>query len=209
MPRGGIGSSNLNLSFNNGVLTTFGQEVDPKVIELITSLAGVPSQLAGADKIKAETKTILDTLSTAQNQSSKLPVIGTKIETISNDINAIQTDASYSVFIGSEQLTLDNVKNNLQSLSKAFKHLNAAKSQKALFKTLSEEKEKLFKIASKERGDLSQPQSVLVSKLAGVFNEINEILEKEKPKPIAKPVIELYEIIQSETGVKLKLVQIE
>ena len=109
-------------------------------------MAEVPSQLAGADKIKAETKNNTRSLSTAQNQSSKLPVIGTKIETISNDINAIQTDASYSVFIGSEQLTLDNVKNNLQSLSKAFKHLNAAKSQKALFKTLPKRKKSYLRL---------------------------------------------------------------
>jgi len=207
-PKAGFGSSKLNLTFENGVLTTLGQEVDPKVTELITALAGVPSQLAGADKIDAETKQILDGLK-AQNQSSNLMSVGRKITEIITDLNGVQNDSDYAgLFQSSEKSKVGAAKQTLTTLAASFQASGAETQRIALFKTLTEETEKLKKIADVARGSTTESQDVLIKKLDNVVSRLSALVGAEKPKPSAKPTIELYEI-DTGSGGKLRLISVE
>jgi hypothetical protein len=50
-PRSGFGSSNLTLTLTNGQLTTFGQQTDPKIPELIDSISGFITARADAARM--------------------------------------------------------------------------------------------------------------------------------------------------------------
>jgi len=207
-PKAGFGSSNLSLTFQNGVLTTFGQEVDSKVTELISAIAGVPGQLAGADKIDAETKQILDGLK-AQNQSSNLKSVGKEITLVISDLGGIRKDRDYAnLFQGSEKGKIVAVEKNLTKLAASFGAVGAEIQRAALFKSLKGEIAKLTKIVEVDRGTITKKQSVLVKKLADATARLTKLVDSEKPKPAAKPTIELYEIDTSSNG-KLGLIPIQ
>lgn len=81
-PNSGFGSSNLSLAFANGQMTAFGQQTDTKIPELITSLSGLITARAGADKTTAEAEAIRDTLQAALSMEK----VGQAAETVAKDI---------------------------------------------------------------------------------------------------------------------------
>ena len=113
--KSGLGSSKLSMGFSNGMMTTVGQEVDPKITELVTALAGVPGQLATADKTREEAVAL-------KRQSANLPAIGAKVETISASITSFNATAKNQNMITTlQEGILTKAASDLDSLGKDMK----------------------------------------------------------------------------------------
>jgi len=203
VPRSGFGSATMNMGFSNGILTTFGQATDPKITELITSLAGVPGLLANAAKTRAETTNI-------RNQSSDAPTLSKKIGEIASSLTKLKTHPGYSTaFNALNTGKIDQVEAGLQKDSADLVNPFIPKVD------ISEQLKKLEGYA-KALDDITPSPIAPQGEAANAWNQLNttngalkKLISDEKPKPESEPVAVLYEIIIEDGKTKLKEVGIE
>lgn len=194
-PKSGFGSSNLTLALANGQMTSFGQQTDTKIPELITALGGAVTSYAGLVKAKAEA----NSLDKETEQAADSPTVtAEKVEKIVADIAS--KAANISILSATEKVTISSVG---QALTNAAKEL---KNKPGDTQSVNQNIE-ILKVQAKRLSDLDKPSGTstardlalqIVQKWAV---ELNKIFESSQPEKPALPTFELYEI--NDTGLKL------
>jgi hypothetical protein len=202
-PKSGFGSSNLTMGLTNGQLTSFGQQTDLKISDLITSLGGFITARAGASKTEAESRQIDRATEQAADETT---AAGTRIKEIGGDLSAEVKNNKLKGFIDSE---IRDIKSAAKALELAGGNLSNAKNSPSVpgeFEKVKKQIEVLSKIikepaASKDRG-------ASFERLKAYIKSLNEVVDSSKPKTqeAQLPTFELYEIIQNASGTSLRAV---
>jgi hypothetical protein len=91
----GYGSSNLTLAFSNGVITNFGQQVDTKVPETISSLGSLIPGYGSA--VKALTDASVERRQAdVEQQASDLPKDAQALKTIADGLRDVAASGSFA-----------------------------------------------------------------------------------------------------------------
>jgi len=112
-PRSGFGSANLTMALAGGQMTSFGQQTDTKIPELITSLAGMITARAGAEKTLAEARAIEDGFREEAAPSAK--VSSKLVLSLSKDILQKATPSGLPGLLDSELRKLKSIAQALAS----------------------------------------------------------------------------------------------
>lgn len=198
-PRSGFGSSNLTLSLANGQMTAFGQQVDTKIPEMLTSLAGLITARGGASKAEAEAEKILSELGTRQSAVLAADV-GKRVVAIANEMLAKIQDRSLAPLladelkaVGSAAQTLIGAGNALQDLTNTpgvnRQHLDVIKAQK----------EALEKKVPTPSGS-STPRDAALQLVVAWEGKLGALFDSAQPEKPAQATFELYEIVQDAMG---------
>lgn len=207
-PRSGFGSSKLSLSLSNGQLTAFGQETDTKVPELIDSLSGLITARAGAGKTDAETKQILDTLQATKPATE-----------VAADAKRVSDDIAARVANGCKQLkgltrtecdTVTRTGLTIGTVSTVLSNPANVTQLPEQLKTLKQAAKDLSEISVASTPPVS-PRDQSLALIHGWQNDLEKLVAASEPdesdKP-EKPAFELYEIVQSGSGVSLRRVPV-
>lgn len=198
-PRSGFGSSKLSLTLSNGQLTAFGQETDPKIPELISSLSGMITAQAGAGKTGAEAEKIRSEF----EQSADYVTTGAKVRVVADDIAASLKAKKLEGLTGDERRDVSDAKDALLTAAATLSDPTKSAAGEAALKAVKVQKEALSKISDIPGGvDRTEATGLLkgwASKLGTLFDDA----QPEKPK---EAPFELYEIIQDGATTTLKRV---
>jgi hypothetical protein len=200
--KSGFGSSNLALTFSNGVLVSTSQQTDPKIVELITALAGVPTSLATAAKTRAEAGAI-------RAEASDYPGVARTISSIADDIAAIADDQqTWRVLIGNQIEILRRLPQQLrqQAVRLADPATNPS-NVGAIIEQLEATKKQLSEI--KPAVENPAPDTMAIwNKIRTAEANLAAAIGELKPKEAAPPTLSLYEVIITPAGTSLREVPI-
>jgi hypothetical protein len=193
-PRSGFGSANLTMTLAGGQMTSFGQQTDTKIPELITSLAGMITARAGAEKLLAEAGAIKDGFreeAAPSTKESAAIVLGVSKE--------ILQKATPSGLPG-----LDDKLTKLKSIAQALASAGAilADGGKVLmaneqYETVRVQAEELSKFPA-PTGSTPLDESLRI--VRGWAARLNKIHTSTTPEEPTLPAFELYEILQQADG---------
>jgi hypothetical protein len=203
-PRSGFGSANLTLALSNGQMTSFGQQTDTKIPELITSLGGLITSRATASKTEAEAAQIRAGIGATQ-QGAVSPVdAGQKIVAIADEMLAKISASALGGLTGEETQTVRSAAQALKVAGSALSDpANAALAPK-LLADVKAQADALGKLPATAAAGTPRAASLelvqaWVAQLGKHFDSAQ--LEKEAP-----PTFELYEIIQGTGAPSLRRV---
>lgn len=195
-PRSGFGSSNLTLALTNGQMTSFGQQTDTKIPELITSLSGLLTSRATASKTDAEAAQIRSTIGKTQQAASTTTEAGNKIAAIASDMAA-----RFPKLKGLTDEELQTVKSSAQALQIAGHDLsdasNVIKAPK-LFADVKAQIDALGKIPS--TATAGTPRAASLDLIQAWITQLSKHVDSAQPEKEEPPAFELYEIVQGESG---------
>lgn len=194
-PKSGFGSSNLSLAFANGQMTAFGQQTDTKIPELITSLSGLITARAGAEKTGAEADAILDTLHGAVSVTA----VGQAADRVANDIIAKFNAKQLKGLTSDEEGRLKAVQAALAAAAAILLDPARAPQHAAQVDIVRAQATELGKYLP-EASNPSRDASLL---LIAEWKKQLEDATKEDGPAIAPPAFELYEIVQEGGHTKL------
>jgi hypothetical protein len=197
-PNSGFGSSNLSLAFANGQMTAFGQQTDTKVPELITSLSGLITARAGADKTGAEAEAIRDTLQGAVSVAA----IGQAADTVAKDIIAKFTANQLKGLTNDEEGRLKAAEAALAAAAAILLDPTKAPQHAAQVDIVRAQVTELGKFSTPTS---STPRDASLLLIAEWKKQLEEATKEDGPK-VAQPAFELYEIVQE--GGRTKLVPV-
>lgn len=195
-PRSGFGSAKLALSLTNGQLTSFGQETDTKIPELITSLAGLRTAMAGAQKPETPSEEGTQTL-----QGTKSSVeIGSIVSAVAKDIKSKIADKSLAGLNADQLKDVVKAQAALELAGSVLQNPAAAPlalSQHAIVKA---QVQILEQVASK--GADPSKEAKALNLIEGWVTQLKSAYEETDAKSASsqKATFELYEIIQSPAG---------
>lgn len=187
-PNSGFGSSNLSLAFANGQMTTFGQQTDTKIPELITSLSGLITARAGADKAAAEAEAIRDTLQGAISVAA----VGQAADTVAKDIVAKFSAKQLKGLTSEEEGRLKAVQAALASAAAILLDPTKAPQHAAQVEAVRAQATALGKFSA---AATSTPRDASLLLIAEWKKQLEEATKEEGPK-VAQPAFELYQIVQ-------------
>ena len=194
-PHSGFGSAKLSLALSNGQMTSFGQETDPKIPELITSLSGMITAQAGAGKTGAEAKKILSEI----EQAADFVKTGARVKAVAVDIAASLKNKKLDALTGDERNDVRDAKDALLAAASTLSDPTKAPAGEAALKAVKEQTEVLSKISDIPGGPNRAEAAGLLKGWAALFDEA----QPERPKEAA---FELYEIIQTGATTTMKRV---
>lgn len=198
-PRSGFGSAKLSLSLSNGQMTSFGQETDTKIPELIASLSGMITAQAGAGKTGAEAKKILSEI----EQGADYVTTGAKVKAVADDIAASLKDKKLDALTGDERNDVRDAKDALLAAASTLSDPKKAPAGEAALKAVKAQAEVLSKISDITGGPNRAEAAGLLKGWAAKLGALFDDAQPEKPKEAA---FELYEIIQTGSTTTLKRV---
>jgi hypothetical protein len=203
-PRSGFGSSNLTLAFANGQMTSFGQQTDTKIPELITSLSGLITTRATASKTEAEAAQILSDIGTQQAAVSPVEA-GKKIGEIADDMLAkIKANALVDL-TGMEIQTVKSAAQGLKATATALSNPANAPSASQYFEHVKAQTDALSKLPSPS-SSTSTVRDASLKIVQYWVTSLGKVNDSVKPEEKAPPAFELYEIIQDGDGTTLRRV---
>ncbi len=198
-PQSGFGSAKLSLALSNGQMTSFGQETDTKIPELIASLSGMITAQAGAGKTRAETQKILS----EYEQGADYVTTGPKVKAVANDIAASLKDKKLAALTGDERNDVRDAKDALLTAAATLSDPTKAPAGEAALKAVKAQAEVLSKISDIPGGPNRAEAAGLLKGWAAKLGALFDDAQPEKPKEAA---FELYEIIQTGATTTLKRV---
>ncbi|BCS52542.1 hypothetical protein [Geobacter sp. SVR] len=200
-PHSGFGSNNLTLALANGQMTSFGQQTDTKVPELIAALGGLATSSSTATKTLAEAAQIRSSIGTKQSTVS-LVEAGNKIGVISDDMLA---KISAHALPGLTDSELQTVKSAAQALKSAATALsNPADASAAHYLDQVKAHTDSLSTLPVPTASTSRDSSLQIVQAWAV--ELSKILNSAQPEKEAPPAFELYEIIQNNGTTTLRRV---
>lgn len=203
-PRSGFGTAKMSMSFSNGQLTTYGQETDPKIAELLTSFGGLITARAGAAKTEAEADKIRRE-STQQSALSMLEV-GKSLSAIAVDISTKKQQGALKPLSQAELKTVDSA---AQAVSTAAGVLIDAAKRIMWPQQLDLVKAQADALDALPRADGTSPRDLSLNLVHSWAKQIRQLIvqpstaQGEQFQPVEQPSFELYEIIQSSNGTSL------
>lgn len=191
-PRSGFGSANLTMSLAGGQMTSFGQQTDTKVPELITSLSGLVTARADAEKAEAEAKSIRAAIGT---QQSAIPasVAGQKVLDIADEILRKATNGSLPELTDQELRTLKTVAQALKAAGNSLLAPANAPFAQQQFDVINAQSEILKKYPS-PTGSTTRDNSLQI--VQAWAEELRKLFSTTQPEKEDLPTFELYEILQ-------------
>jgi hypothetical protein len=197
-PKPGFGSSNLTLALSNGQMTAFGQQVDTKTPELITSLAGLITARGGASKAEAEAEKILSGLGTQQGAILAADA-GEQAVSIAREMLTKLGDKSLDLLLTEER---NAVASAAQALLGAGTELKKATNTPAVNKqhldSIKAQKEALGKKVPAPSG--STPRDMALQIVVAWVGQLGALFESAQPEKPQQATFELYEIVQDVNG---------
>jgi hypothetical protein len=198
-PHSGFGSAKLSLALSNGQMTSFGQETDTKIPELIASLSGMITAQAGAGKTGAEAKKILSEI----EQGADYVTTGAKVKAVADDIAASLKDKKLDALTGDERSDVSDAKDALLAAAATLSDPTKAPAGEAALKAVKAQTEVLRKISDITGGPNRAEAAGLLKGWSAKLGALFDDAQPEKPKEAA---FELYEIIQAGATTTLKRV---
>lgn len=198
-PHSGFGSAKLSLALSNGQMTSFGQETDPKIPELIASLSGMITAQAGAGKTGAEAKKILSEI----EQGADYVTTGAKVRAVADDIAASLKAKKLDALTGDERKDVSDAKDALLAAAATLSDPTKAPAGEAALKAVKAQTEVLSKISDIPGGPNRAEAAGLLKGWAAKLGALFDNAQPEKPKEAA---FELYEIIRDGSTTTLKRV---
>lgn len=211
----GIGSAKLDLKFENGVLTSLGQETDPKITDLISTLGGLPLQLADASFRREERDQLAEQSlrDEASGEAQDLKDISEQLAEI------VQSDPNKESITALKQNELTSISRALASISNGLKNVRSSEQLEKIISSLEQQSKQLTNmlkqvfVESQQAGNDKLPEKAVelwtrIQSLNGDLSTVITKLKSSRPKPAAPPVITLYEIISTPTGTQLRRVKI-
>ncbi len=198
-PHSGFGSAKLSLALSNGQMTSFGQETDPKIPELITSLSGMITAQAGAGKTGAEAKKILSEI----EQAADFVKTGARVKAVAVDIAASLKNKKLDALTGDERNDVRDAKDALLAAASTLSDPTKAPAGEAALKAVKEQTEVLSKISDIPGGPNRAEAAGLLKGWAAKLGALFDEAQPERPKEAA---FELYEIIQTGATTTMKRV---
>lgn len=203
-PRSGFGSSSLALALANGQLTSFGQQTDTKIPELITALGGIISTRATAAKTEAEAAQIRSGISTLQAAVSPVDA-GINVDKVADEIQEkIKNKVALRGLTDSELQTVLSAAQALKSAATALLNPSNAPSASMYFEQVKAQADILSKLPTPTASTQRDSSLQIVQAWA---SELNKLFDSVQPEKKAPPTFELYEI--KETGGTTKLLKID
>ncbi|GAB6459286.1 hypothetical protein [Lysobacter enzymogenes] len=187
----GLGSSKLDLAFSNGILTTVGQQTDPKLTELITSLAGVPGSLATAAKTRAETSVMLRKEATDAQLKEAADTLAAASTTLSG---LLDDDAYASVVTKNQKTTLGQIAKALDKHAASLQQPGAGAKVADIAKGVESTQKSLAGVKPSDTQNASEPGKKFWGQVASVSTEVAGAAKKLKPAETPPQTFSLYEI---------------
>lgn len=191
-PRSGFGSSNLTLALANGQMTSFGQQTDTKIPELITSLGGLITARATASKTEAEAAQIRTAIGTKQAAVSPVEA-GKKIAAIADEMQAKITANALKDLTNGEVQTVASAAQALKLAAKALSDPTNIPSAPQYFEQTKAQADALSKLPAPSGSTARDGSLQIVQAWAA---ELGKIFDSAQPEKETPPTFELYEIIQ-------------
>lgn len=203
-PRSGFGSSNLTLALANGQMTSFGQQTDTKIPELIASLGGLITARATASKTEAEAAQMLAGIGTEQ-AVVKTVEAGKKIAAVADDMLAKITANTLADLTADELQTVKSAAQALKLAGVALSEAANAPSAPQNLQTVKAQTDALSKLPAPTAGTSRDKALQLVQAWTA---ELAKIFNSAQPEKEAPPTFELYEIIQGSGSSMLRRVNL-
>ncbi|QEX19605.1 hypothetical protein FRZ44_49200 [Hypericibacter terrae] len=203
----GIGTSNLQITLSNGILSTVGQTVDSKVPETMTAIGSMISSLASA----AETGSgVYHAQGTDMGEQAKL--LQTTKEDMKRQVDTARTHNLFSVNVLNAIFDPAKKSGVVRQLDDAYDLLNApgAEAHRDEIVTLLTQAADQFDKIDLGEGGSGEAQNVRTI-LKNDMTVVGLILKKltgGDQKPPAPPIVQLYEIDNSSGKLVLTPVQI-
>lgn len=184
--RGGIGSSELGLTFSNGVLVSANQKSDPKLVEAITALSGIPGALATAAKTRAEADAL-------REESANLPKAAGLAREAAADLRSLKNlPTAQGAFTPSQLSDFDTYAGTLESAAADLEQPAADEdSIKAAIGKIEGVKKSL---AALKPSQTPPTQTGPWNQKDAIVAKLDEVLKELKPKPPKSKELALYEI---------------
>lgn len=198
-PKPGFGSSNLTLSLSNGQMTAFGQQVDTKIPELITSLSAMVTARGGASKAEAEASQILSGLGT--KQAAELAAdVGKQVLAISKEMLGKVSDKSLSALHQDELAAIKSAGQALVGAGTGLQDLTSTPAVKQQYlDTIKAQKDALEKNVPSPSGS-SSPRDAALQDVVGWVSKLGALVASTQPEKPSLATFELYEIVQDAKG---------
>ncbi|WP_334170078.1 hypothetical protein [Zoogloea sp.] len=199
-PRSGFGTAKLTLNLTQGQMTSFGQDIDMKVPELLGAFTGVLTGRATAAKTLAEADQIKAAIpKTAQSSELLDATVLDKIKNLYSDLDGPVFKSELASLDGSQVAIINTLKLNLKTvIDNANKPAKKAMLDAAVA-TLPDDLKTFSKLP--DPPNPSGPTSPALQRIKVFKGVAAEILKTLTPKE-AEPadVFELYEIVQDTLG---------
>jgi hypothetical protein len=180
-------------------MTSFGQDTDTKVPELITALSGMVTARAGAEKVEAEARKILSDI----EQSASFAATGEKVKVVADNIGDAIKDGRLKGLTDIERGDVQDAKAALDSAAATLMDPTKAPAGPAALEVVKAQAEALGKIGENATGDARAAASGLVKTWS---TELKALFDKAQPEKPPQATFELYEITQGPSGTTLKRV---
>jgi hypothetical protein len=180
-------------------MTSFGQETDTKIPELIASLSGMITAQAGAGKTGAEAKKILSEI----EQGADYAKIGAKVLAVAEDIDKSIAAKKLDGLTGDELKDVEDAKSALLTAAATLSDAEKAPQGGDALKAVKAQADVLLKISVVEGGPARAAAAGHLKAWAVKLGKLFDDAQPEKPKEAA---FELYEIIQTGAITTLKRV---
>lgn len=201
-PSSGFGSANLTLALANGQMTSFGQQTDTKIPEMVTALGGLITSRATASKTEAEAANILAGIGTQQAGVSPVDA-GKKIGSVADDMLAkVGANALKGLTVEEQQ----TIKSSAQALKLAAKELSDPANAPTAVQSFRKVKAQIELLGKLPPPAASTDRDASLQMVQAWVAELNKFFESAQPEKETPPTFELYEIVQSGSAPSLRRV---
>lgn len=193
-PKSGFGTAKLTLALAGGQMTSFGQETDTKVPEMLNSVAGLITARAGAAKTAAEAAALLAGVTT--KQSAQLAgETGNKALQVAKDLTA-RLDANQLDLIDAQKVTLRSAATALRIAGETLINPEKAPQHAQQYEVIKAQRDELAKLP-KPVGSTSRDKALQA--VQDWVGELSKLIKATEPPKEIQPDFELYEIVQRES----------
>jgi len=193
------GSSDLSVTFSNGIMTTVGHKSDVKLPELLTAVGGLQTALANASKTRAETDLL------GNESAPDLGPLAAKLTALANDLDkqiAFATEANVLTTVERDALSV--IIGSVKAASS--KLADPTQAQATLAETVA-----TLKMAAKNWDGQVKGASPATSgseltvrrQITTLRGQLQEVIDQLSPKPGDPPTFTLYEMNMTPTGTTL------
>jgi hypothetical protein len=196
-PLPGWGSANLSVNLANGMLTSFGQVTDPKIVELLGAIGGVATSFATAKKTLAEAAAVEQAVTIED---------GTKLRLISEDVARLLRTPAAADLLGTERAVLDLAAKQLGDLGTAIVDPGKPKPDPA---ALSSRLEGIARSMAQVRTESPiKPLGDLLKQFAALRASVESVAQATRSGG-DPPLVEVYEIDNSSGRTLLRRVDVD
>lgn len=192
-PKSGFGTAKLTLTLTGGQLTSFGQETDTKIPELLGSVAGLITARAGAAKTAAEAASIAAGISNKQSALSEADA-AQRVQDIANAIDQARKTGELKDLTPGELTVVDTAVKALVGAAATLRNpanKPQAPEQYDIVKTQAAALKKL------PAPSASTARDAALQKVQAWARDLQKIFDASQPEAPTPPTFELYEIVQT------------